>query len=97
MNEQLQSAVSFLSDYGNRILKRKEQITFNIEKINKLKPAVEEFNRLKGEVTSLTAENKREEKFLLSMKDMIESHTDAKVQVGDATFFDQPDNQEKEG
>lgn len=94
MDEQLKSAVSFLSSYGNNILKRKERIESLNEKILKLKPAVEEYNRLKDEIIKLVAENKREEKFLINMKNMIENNTDAKVVVGDPSLFDQSDKEE---
>lgn len=97
MNETLNSAVSFLSEYGNKILERKVNIENLTEKMSKLKPAVEEYNRHKDEIIKLTAENKREEKFLINMKNMIESNTDAKVVIGDPSLFDQPNNEEVNG
>ncbi|MBI1936691.1 MAG: hypothetical protein HYS25_01060 [Ignavibacteriales bacterium] len=96
MNEAVNSAVQFLSTYGNAILDRKDKIRILTEKVNKLKPSVEEYNRLKGEIASLNADNKREEKFLLNMKNMLEMHTDAKVSIGDPSLFDQSKKPEEQ-
>jgi DNA repair ATPase RecN len=88
MNEQIQSAIALLNTYGTNILKREDVIKSLKEKVNKFKPSVDEYNRLRGEIDSLTAQNKSEKKFLTDMKNMIEKFTDVKVQIGDPTLFD---------
>ncbi len=88
MNEQIQSAIALLNTYGSNILKREDVIKSLKEKVNKFKPTVDEYNRLRGEIDSLTAQNKSEKRFLTDMKNMIEKFTDVKVQIGDPTLFD---------
>jgi len=93
VNHQIEAAVSFLQNYADNHSKRQQLISSLEERANKLKPAVDEFRSLQEQINNLKNHNRSEEKFLIKMKDMIEQNSDAKVIVGEPTFFDH----EKEG
>jgi len=86
MTQQLDAAISFLNNYAENFGRRKELISSLIAKIEKLKPAVEDYRKIKEQLDSLQSQNKSEEKFLINMKNMIEHN---EIGIGEGPLFDQ--------
>ncbi len=89
LNPQVAAAVSFLVDHF-RILQNKKEKIDNLEnKLENYRPAVEEYRKTKDAIDALKAERRSSEKFLMSMKQMIEQNYGITIQTGDETLFDQ--------
>ena len=95
--DNLGAAISFLNNYAVNHQQRVEAVNSLTEKLIKLKPAIDECRKLNEQINNLKNQNRSEEKFLMKMKDMIEQNSEAKITIGDPSFFDEGKEAKNEG
>lgn len=87
-NPQVDAAVTFLIDYSHKLQSRREKLESLEKKLDSYKPAVDEYKRVKEAIDAIKSQNKSDEKFLMSMKKMIERNYDVEIRDGEASLFD---------
>lgn len=89
MSEKVLAAIDFLNDFASNSRKRSEAIESLGKKLNTLKPAVEEYKRIKSKIEFLRLMDKEDKDFLLNMKSMLEKNYPVVINIDDPTLFDQ--------
>lgn len=88
MSEKINAAVEFLNDYATNYRNRSEVIEGLGKKLTSLKPAVEEYKKIKNKIEELKSLNKEDQSFLVNMKGMLEKNYPVKIDIDDPTLFD---------
>lgn len=92
MTEEFKSQMTFLKTYSESYGKRKEQIAAKRQQLESLQPAVEEFSSIQDEIKELVKQNQSDEKFLISMNEMVLRNTGQPINNG-PLFNEEENNQ----
>jgi len=88
------SQMNFLGAYAEAYHKRKELAKAIQEKIDKLKPAVQEAENLEARLSEINKTNREDEKFLMNMNNTVEKSLG--VAIDNGPLFDEENGNNKE-
>jgi len=96
VTNEFKSQMTFLKRYNENYNYRAQQIAEKKKMQEDLKPTVDQFNAISEEIEDLKVQNKIDEKFLISMNDMVLRNTGEPISNGPLFEVGQEDRSEKQ-